>query len=103
MTDHYWSGTVWYYNDISDFNKDKSFVATKTESGVCDGAYLEHNKFIISEDTGALQVLCLVEEADTHIPEIQCLGYACLHDSSLVTLSVFCDNEHLVTGEMDSW
>ncbi|XP_054013340.1 methylosome protein 50-like isoform X1 [Hylaeus anthracinus] len=102
MADRYWSGTVWYYNDFSDFDIDKAFVATKLESGVCDGAFLEHNKFVISEDTGGLQVLCLAEVPDTHLQEIQSLGYACLHDSSLVTLSVFHDNEHLVTGDLDS-
>ncbi|XP_031826177.1 methylosome protein WDR77 [Nomia melanderi] len=101
MTDRYWSGTIWYYNDISDFDRDKAFVALKTESVVCDGADLERDKFVIGEDSGVLQVLGLVEVADTHSQELQSLGYACLHDGSLLTLSVFEDNTHLVTGGMD--
>ncbi|KZC12058.1 PREDICTED: methylosome protein 50-like [Dufourea novaeangliae] len=101
MTDRYWCGTVWYFNDISDFDKNKAVVATKTESGVCDGAHLEHDKFVICEDSGVLQVLGLVDVADTNLQELQSLGYACLHDSSLLTLSVFHDNDHLVTGGMD--
>ncbi|XP_076646990.1 methylosome protein WDR77 isoform X2 [Halictus rubicundus] len=101
MTDRYWSGTVWYYNDILDFTREKAFIATKTESGVCDGAHLGQDKFVISEDSGVLQILGLVETADTQLQELQSLGYACLHDSSLLTLSVFQDNARLVTGGMD--
>ena len=101
MTDHYWSGTVWYYKDTADFHRDKAFVATKTKSGVCSAAYLECDKFVISEDSGVLQVIGLVEAAESHLKELQCLGYACQHDNSLLTLSVFSDNAHLVTGGMD--
>ncbi|KAK2581316.1 hypothetical protein KPH14_008091 [Odynerus spinipes] len=101
LVDRYWSGTVWYYNDISDFNRDKAFVATKTESGVCTGAYLERDKFAIGEDSGLLQILGLVEMPDADQQELQCLGYACQHDDSLSTLSVFSDRAHLVTGGMD--
>lgn len=103
MTDRYWSGTVWYYNDTTDFDRDQAFVATKTESGVCDGAYLERDKFVIGEDSGVLQVIGLVEGADTYQQELRSLAYACQHDSSLLTLSVFSDNVHLVTGGMDCW
>ncbi|XP_076287392.1 methylosome protein WDR77 [Lasioglossum baleicum] len=101
MTDRYWNGTVWYYNDISDFTREKAFIATKTESGVCDGAHLEQDKFIISEDSGVLQVYGLVEAADTQLQELQSLGYTCQHDSSPLTLSVFQDNVHVVSGGMD--
>ncbi|XP_033340350.2 methylosome protein WDR77 [Megalopta genalis] len=101
MSDRYWTGSLWYYNDISDFDRTKAFLASKTESGVCDGAYLEQDKFVVSEDSGVLQVLGLVETTDIHSHELQSLGYACLHDNSLLTLSVFQDNTHLVTGGMD--
>ena len=101
MTDRYWSGTVWYYNDISDFNRDKGFVATKTESGVCDAIYLEEDKFVITEDSGVLQIFSLAETAETNLQELQCMGYSCLHDSSTLSISAFSDKDHVVTGGMD--
>ncbi|XP_078040859.1 methylosome protein WDR77 [Augochlora pura] len=101
MTDRYWTGSLWYYNDISDFDRKKAYIASKMESGVCDGAYLGQDKFVVSEDTGVLQVLGLVETNDTCVQELQSLQYACQHDSTLLTLSVFQDDIHLVTGGMD--
>lgn len=101
LTDRYWTGTVWYYNDTSDFNRDKAFIATKTESGVCTAAYLDQEKFAVGQDSGLLQILGLVEIPDIDQQELQCLGYACQHDDTLLSLSVFSDNAHLVTGGMD--
>lgn len=101
MTDRYWNGTVWYYNNISDFAREKAFVDTKTESGVCDGVHLEQDKFVISEDSGVIQVYGLVETDEPQVHELQSLGYACQHDSSPLTLAVFQDNVHVVSGGMD--
>ncbi|KOC67425.1 Methylosome protein 50 [Habropoda laboriosa] len=100
MTDRYWSGTIWYYNDISDFDREKAFVAKKTESGVCAAVYLESDKFIIGEDTGALTIFDISTEPDG-VKELQCAAYACLHDSSLLTLSAFADKKKVVSGGMD--
>lgn len=101
MTDRYWSGTVWYYDDISNFDREKAFLATKTENGVCDGAFLEENKFVIGEDGGALVVMGLAPSVNFDILELQNLGYACQHDDSLLTLSVFSDRSHIATGGSD--
>ncbi|XP_076619515.1 methylosome protein WDR77 [Colletes latitarsis] len=101
MTAEHWSGSIWYYNQISEFDRDKALVTTNTERGVCDGAYLEHNKFVVADDNGCLQVFNFVEVGDKHVPMIQCLGFTSSHNSTLVTLSIFNDNEHLVTGELD--
>lgn len=100
MTDRYWSGTVWYFKSACDFNKDKAFTATVTGSGVCDGAFISENKFVICEDSGVLQVFSLVN-TNTDSDELQCLGYACQHDDSILTVSVFSDSSHVVTGGMD--
>ncbi|XP_026671978.1 methylosome protein 50-like [Ceratina calcarata] len=100
MTDRYWSGTVWYYNSIADFDRNKAYLATKTESGVCDAVFLESDKFVIGEDSGALQVLQLTKSSDDS-QELQCAGYTCLHDDSLLSLSAFEDKCHVVSGGMD--
>ncbi|XP_043261819.1 methylosome protein 50-like [Colletes gigas] len=101
MTSRHWSGSIWYYNQISEFDRDKALVTTNTESGVCDGVYLEHNKFLVADDNGCLQVFNFVEAGDKHVPMLQCSGFTSSHNSALVTLSVFNDNEHLVTGDSD--
>ncbi|KAK9308694.1 hypothetical protein QLX08_001416 [Tetragonisca angustula] len=100
LTDRYWSGTVWYYNDITNFDRDKASLQIKTESGVCDGIFLQSDKFVIGEDSGTLQVFDLsAKPSDSE--ELQCAGYAALHDNSLLTLSAFADKEHIVSGGMD--
>ncbi|XP_046435347.1 methylosome protein 50 [Neodiprion fabricii] len=102
MTDRYWNGTVWYYKDHTDFNRDKATTAMKTESGVCDGACLSGtNKFVICEDSGVLQILSINEMADTHNYELQCLGYSFEHDDAITSVSAFDTNTRLVTGGMD--
>ncbi|XP_012143668.1 methylosome protein WDR77 isoform X2 [Megachile rotundata] len=101
MTDRYWSGTVWYYNDISNFDRDKAFVATKTESGVCDAVCIDHDKFVVTEDSGVLQILNFCQAPGSPLYELQCAGYACLHDSSILTVSTFSDEDHVVTGGLD--
>lgn len=102
LTDRYWSGTVWYYNDISDFDRNKAHVATKTESGVCDAVFLDNNKFVIGEDSGVLQVFDITTGPDDS-QQLQCAGYACLHDDSIITLSAFADNDRVVSAGMDCW
>lgn len=101
LSGRYWSGTVWYYNDISDFQRENAFLAKKSESGVCDAAYLSHNKFLIGEDSGVLQISGLADVADSELQELQCLDYACQHDDSLLTLSAFSNKTHAVTSGAD--
>ncbi|XP_003396893.1 methylosome protein 50 [Bombus terrestris] len=100
LTDRYWNGAVWYYNDIKDFDRDKAFRYAKTESGVCDGVFLQHDKFVIGQDSGTLQVFDLSTKSDDS-KELKCAGYATLHDSCLLTLSAFADKGHVVSGGMD--
>ncbi|XP_015178911.1 PREDICTED: methylosome protein 50-like isoform X3 [Polistes dominula] len=101
MTDRFWSGTVWYYNDISDFTKSKALLSTKTITGITTGAYLEKDKFIIGEDSGLLQIIGLVETSEKDTFELQSFGYACQHDDTITSISVFSDKERLVSGGMD--
>ncbi|XP_006565157.2 methylosome protein 50 isoform X2 [Apis mellifera] len=100
LTDRYWNGIVWYYNDIADFDRDKALFAIKTESCVCDAVFLQSDKFVIGEDSGALQIFDL-SKMPNDSEKLQCAGYATLHDSSLLTLSAFTDKEHIVSGGMD--
>lgn len=100
MTDRYWCGTVWYFKSITDFNKDKAFAASDTGSGACDGVFISENKFVICEDSGVLQVFSL-DNTDSESDTLQCLGYACQHDDSILTVSAFSDASRVVTGGMD--
>lgn len=100
LADRYWNGAVWYYNDIKEFDRDKAFLHVKTESGVCDGVFLQHDKFVIGQDSGTLQVFDLSKKSNNS-KELQCAGYATLHDDCLLTLSAFDDKDHIVSGGMD--
>ncbi|KAI4489579.1 hypothetical protein M0802_011016 [Mischocyttarus mexicanus] len=101
MTDRFWAGTLWYYNDISDFSKSKAFLTTRTVTGISAGAYLDKDKFVIGEDSGLLQVIGLGETSEKDGIELQSFGYACQHDDTLTTISVFSDKAHVVSGGMD--
>lgn len=104
MTDRYWSGTVWFYKDYTNFNRDKSTTAMKTESGVCDAAFLGGtNKFVVGEDSGFIQILSINESEDKKTHEFQCLGYSFEHDDAITSISSFGGNTRLVTGGMDYW
>ncbi|XP_001599571.4 methylosome protein 50 [Nasonia vitripennis] len=103
MVDRYWNGTVWFYGDPSNFEKNQYTAAIRTETGVRAAAYLgKHDKFIIGEDSGLLQVFEVVLKPDTQIQELQCMGYACQHDDSLTSISTFNDDMHIVSAGMDS-
>lgn len=100
LTDRYWSGTVWFYNDITDFDRNKAYLAMKTETGVCDAVYLENDKFAICEDSGALQILQLTTMPDD-TQELQCTAYTALHDDTILSLSTSNDKCYIVSGGMD--
>lgn len=105
MTDRYWNGTVWYYTgDLKKLDRRDALAGQRTESGVHDIAYLgKHDKFVVGEDSGILQISQLVKRPDSQNEELQCMGYACQHDDSLKSISVFANNTHLVTGGLDCW
>ncbi|KAL6255216.1 hypothetical protein P5V15_013554 [Pogonomyrmex californicus] len=99
MVDLYWNGTFWYYNDIADFSREKATLTQQMDSGICDAAYLSQNKFAIVEDSGAVQI-CEIITSQTG-KEFRQLEYACQHDDSVLTVSVFSNKKNIVTGGMD--
>ena len=106
MIDRHWNGTLWYYNEVENFDKDNSYTALRTESGVSDAAFLgKPEKLVIGEDSGTIQIVELleVEKGESKRKTLQSLHYACQHDDSLISLSVFEDNNHLVSGGLDCW
>ncbi|XP_057342023.1 methylosome protein 50-like [Microplitis mediator] len=101
LTDRYWSGTVWYFNGPTNYDKNDAYAVTRTESGVCDAVFLDNYKFLIAEDSGVLQVLEVVKAPETLAPVLQCSGYVCQHDDSITSLAVFDNKTHFVTSSMD--
>ncbi|XP_058791274.1 methylosome protein WDR77-like [Phymastichus coffea] len=103
MVDRYWNGSVWFYNGLTNFDRNKYTAARKTESGVCVAAYLDkYDKFIVGEESGLLSVFELITKPETQLQELQCMGFSCQHDDSLTSVSTFKDNVHIVTGGMDA-
>ncbi|KAG8039889.1 hypothetical protein G9C98_000618 [Cotesia typhae] len=89
LTDRYWSGTVWYFNGATSLNRKDAYAVTRTESTICDAAFLDDKKFLVTEDSGVLQVLEVVKAPETLTPGIQCTGYVCQHDDS-ITSTITC-------------
>lgn len=102
MVDLYWSGTLWHYNDISDFTREKAAITQQMSNGVNDAVYLGCNKFAVVEDSGAVQITEIVQPTTTNEQsEFQFLERACQHDDSILTVSGFSNNRNIVTGGMD--
>ncbi|XP_011308811.1 methylosome protein 50-like [Fopius arisanus] len=103
LTDRYWTGTIWYFDDAADgeLERNKSFTATQTESTLSDAAFIEEYKFVVAEDGGIVKVLCVVQPPETWAVALQCVGYTCKHDDSVTSLSVFEDKNYFVSGGMD--
>ncbi|XP_077265189.1 methylosome protein WDR77 [Temnothorax americanus] len=100
MVDLYWNGTVWYYKDISDFSRNRAAAMTqRTDSGIVDAVYLSKSKFVSVEDSGAVQIYQIGEMDEG--TQFQNLEYACQHDNSVLTVSVFSNRRNIVTGGMD--
>ncbi|XP_011494723.1 PREDICTED: methylosome protein 50-like [Ceratosolen solmsi marchali] len=98
MVDRYWNGTVWFYSEINNFDRNQYIAATRTESGVRVATYLgKYDRFVIGEDSGLIQIFELVLKS-----ELKCMGYTCQHDDSLTSMSTFNNNTHIVTAGMDS-
>lgn len=103
MNGRLWNGSVWLYDDCSTFVKEKAAVTVNLDSGVCDATFIERDKFVVVEDSGVLQVFVVIENQLAGSKEVQRLGYACQHDDSILTTSVFHSKSRLVTGGMDCW
>lgn len=103
MVDRYWNGTIWFYNDLTNFDGTKYSAAIRTESGVHVAAYLEkYDKFITGEDSGLLQVFELNCKTESKTQEIRCVGYMCQHDDTLTCISTFSNKNNIVTSGMDA-
>lgn len=102
MVDLYWTGTLWHYKDISDFTREKAAVTQQMSNGICDAVYLGYNKFVVVEDSGAVQITEIVQAANEQ-SEFQFLERACQHDDSVLTVSGFSNKRNIVTGGMDCW
>lgn len=101
MVDLYWTGTLWHHKDISDLSRERATVTQLIHSGVCDAAYLDENKFVSVEDSGAVQIYEIVQTDEES--QFQQLEYACQHEDSILTVSVFSNRRNIVTGGMDCW
>ncbi|KAH0550604.1 methylosome protein 50-like [Cotesia glomerata] len=101
LTDRYWSGTVWYFNGATSLDRKNAYAVTRTESTICDAAFLDDKKFLVAEDSGVVQVLEVIKASETLTPGIQCTGYVCQHDDSITSLAVFDNKTHFVTSSMD--
>lgn len=101
MADIYWNGTLWHYTDISDFSRERAVITQRMDNGVCDAVYLSHNRYVSVEDSGAVQIREIVKTDEEF--EFQQLEYACQHEDSILTVSVFSNLRNIVTGGMDCW
>lgn len=96
MVDIYWNGTLWYYKDISDFSREKAVACRRMDSGVCDVVYLNKHRFVSVEDSGAVQIY---EMSQTE--QFEHVAYACQHEDSILSVSMFSNHRNIVTGGMD--
>lgn len=104
MIDRQWNGTLSYYNELEHFDRDNAFAAYRTESGISDAAFLEkHDKCLIGEDSGTVQIVQLHDVENNAYKQkfFKPLHYACQHDDSLISLSVFENNTQFVSGGID--
>lgn len=99
MVDLYWTGTIWHYNDISDFTRERAAITQQINNGICDAVYIGHDKFVVVEDSGAVQITQIVLTNEQS--EFQFLERACQHDDSVLTVSGFSNKRNIVTGGMD--
>lgn len=99
-----WSGSLRYYNNTSDLNRNAVAVTKETYDGCGDAAFLAQDKFVVVGDKGAVEIFQIVQATGKHqILEIQSLHSACHHDDSVYTVSAFSDSKSIVTGGLDCW
>ncbi|XP_043270374.1 methylosome protein 50-like [Venturia canescens] len=96
-----WNGSVWLYNDLTNFDKINALVSSTTESSVCDAVFLETDKFVVVEDSGVLQILQVILNPVTQSKQIQCLGYTCQHDDTILSASAFHKKTRIITAGID--
>jgi hypothetical protein len=101
MTDVFWTGNLWHFNDISNLNREHASRTLEVHTGVCDAVYLNQDKFVVVDDNGAVRIfeICTVDKQH----QLQSIAYACQHDNSALTISLFPDKRNIVTAGMDYW
>ncbi|EZA50092.1 hypothetical protein DMN91_006316 [Ooceraea biroi] len=102
MTDLFWTGALWYFNDISELDRKKAAITQELDTGVCDAVYLNENKFVVVDDSGAVQIFDIMTDNSPEQPaQFLSVAYACQHDSSALTVSLFPDKKNIITAGMD--
>jgi len=101
MTDVFWTGNLWHFNDISNLNREHASRTLEVDTGVCNAVYLNQDKFVVVDDNGAVRIfeICTVDKQR----QLQSIAYACQHDNSALTISLFPNKRNIVTAGMDYW
>ncbi|EFN88372.1 Methylosome protein 50 [Harpegnathos saltator] len=102
MSSMTWSGSIKYYNDITDFGSKNATITKDTYDGCGDAVFLAEDKFVIVGDRGAIEIFKIAQSTNEfETPEFQSLNYACHHDDSVYTVSAFSDKKSIITGGLD--
>lgn len=104
MTDVFWTGKLWHFDDISNIEKKNAPLTQAVDSGVCDAVYLNENRFIIVGDSGFVQMFEILPTDLDDVPaQLQSLSYTREHDSTALAVSLFPNKKDIVTAGMDYW
>ncbi|XP_069686307.1 methylosome protein WDR77-like [Periplaneta americana] len=103
LNGRFWTGSLWYFLDPDAApDVEKCLTGIECETGVTDGKFLEDKqKIIVGEDSGVVQILGVSESADEHTFHFESLNSVCEHDDTVLSVSVFSDKKHAVTGSLD--
>lgn len=102
MTDVFWTGKLWHFDDISNIEKKNAPLTQAVDSGVCDAVYLNENRFIIVGDSGFVQMFEILPTDLDDVPaQLQSLSYTREHDSTALAVSLFPNKKDIVTAGMD--
>lgn len=97
MTDRYWCGRVWFFNDTSTFYRNRAHATANT---VCDAAFLASDIFLLAEDGGGLQTLSVNKDNESWSTSFISTAYACHHHDSITSIAVFeCKNNFLTCSK----
>lgn len=98
MTNRYWCGRVWFFNNTSTFNRNCFHATANT---VCDAAFLTSNIFLLAEDGGGLQTLSVNKNNESWTSCFVSTAYACHHYDSVTSIAVFESNKKFLTCSKD--
>lgn len=104
MGDIVWAGTIWHYNNILDFSREKATATKQIDHGVCNAACIEQNKYVMVGDQGDVEIFEVIKnENELEPPHFESIYQAKQHDDIALTVSVFSNKTNIVTGGMDCW